>query len=323
MASTVGVVVGRFQTDALTPGHRGLLQHAADNSSKLIVFIGLCPTPLNSRDPLPYDAVEMMVRDFVPNATILPIMDVGPGELANKQWSKNLDTAITTIAGMRPVTLFTGRDGFKRHYRGKFPVEEISVDCDKVNATAIRQKIASEIVNSRMWRKGVIWAMQNKQFHSYYAVDMAGLRITMDQRVEILLARRPNQEQWRFPGGFVEPGESFTQAAGREFFEETDLYTGDGFRLVQDFVIDDWRTRYKPGVETKTMLCVGWVTHGIPVAKDDLEGGDVKWFDIVHVKHNLDKLVIENHRKLFPAVWKHLTDSGIPPEVVKRVIQGY
>lgn len=313
----VGVVVGRFQVDALTKGHMALLRHTEANSDKMIIFVGLRPTPANGTNPLPFDAVEMMLREKFPAATIVPIMDVGNTEAANVVWSDKLDAMIQMIAGSRKVIIFTGRDGFNRFYRGKFNVVEIESGCDDVNATEIRAQIASKVKPSRLWRQGVIYAQQNKQHHTYYAVDMACLRLTEDRRVEILLARKPNQMEWRFPGGFVEPNELFHVAAGREFFEETDLYTLDGFKIVRDFVVDDWRTKHQHGVSTKTVLCMGWYLHGTAKAKDDI--AEVKWFDLVHVRHNAETLLVVEHRKdMMEVLWAHLMDKGIPTEVARR-----
>ena len=314
MIDSIGVVVGRFQVDALHPGHIGLLRHAAENHSKLIIFVGVRPTPANATNPLPFSTIEAMIREEHPDATVIPIQDVGPSERANVQWSKNLDNMISIIAGSLPVTLYTGRDGFNKSYRGRYLIETVDLD-DTSNATNIRATIGAQVENSRSWRRGVIWAHQNKQYHEYYTVDMACCRLTLDGRVEVLLARKPDETEWRFPGGFVEPHELFHVAAGREFHEETDLYTVDGFRIIRDFVIDDWRTRNQKGVGNKTVLCIGWYMSGTAKAKDDI--AEVKWFDIIEVVKNAETLVVKEHRQeMVAALFEHLEEKGIPARIL-------
>lgn len=41
---------------------------------------------------------------------------------------------------------------------------------------------------------------------------------------EILLVRRADNERWAVPGGYMEPGESFTEACAREVWEETGVH---------------------------------------------------------------------------------------------------
>jgi ADP-ribose pyrophosphatase YjhB (NUDIX family) len=40
---------------------------------------------------------------------------------------------------------------------------------------------------------------------------------------KVLLVRRADNDKWAVPGGYMEPGENFTEACKREVFEETGL----------------------------------------------------------------------------------------------------
>jgi 8-oxo-dGTP diphosphatase len=52
--------------------------------------------------------------------------------------------------------------------------------------------------------------------------------VVINNKDEILLIqerRQPEPRQWKFPGGFMDPGETIKQAAEREVFEETGVKT--------------------------------------------------------------------------------------------------
>ncbi len=62
----------------------------------------------------------------------------------------------------------------------------------------------------------------------YFAKDPQELRLSVSavvwgdrQRRELLLMRRSDNGHWGLPGGYVEVGESVSEAAAREVFEET------------------------------------------------------------------------------------------------------
>ncbi len=63
---------------------------------------------------------------------------------------------------------------------------------------------------------------------TYFAVDPTSLRLSVSAVVrreahasEVLLMRRSDNRHWGLPGGYVEPGESVSEAAQREVKEET------------------------------------------------------------------------------------------------------
>lgn len=63
---------------------------------------------------------------------------------------------------------------------------------------------------------------------TYFAADPTELRLSVSAVVrreagaqEILLMRRSDNGLWGLPGGYVEPGESVSEAAAREVQEET------------------------------------------------------------------------------------------------------
>lgn len=54
-----------------------------------------------------------------------------------------------------------------------------------------------------------------------------GCGIILERDGEILLQHRKDRDVWGIPGGVMEPGETFEEAAKRETFEETGLTVGE------------------------------------------------------------------------------------------------
>jgi len=111
--------------------------------------------------------------------------------------------------------------------------------------------------------------------------------------LEVLLIKRggePYKGEWALPGGFVNEGETFKQAAIRELSEETGLEIDNTIAFVQ---IAD-----KPGRDPR-----GWTISGVfaynfcawdrPEVKASDDAVDYKWFDV----NKLPKLAFD-HRDI-------------------------
>ncbi|HEY2994069.1 MAG TPA: NUDIX hydrolase [Methylomirabilota bacterium] len=64
------------------------------------------------------------------------------------------------------------------------------------------------------------------------------VRPSMDGEPEVLLIHRPRQDDWTFPKGKLEPGESYQACALREVAEETGLRCLLGDELPQTSHVD-------------------------------------------------------------------------------------
>lgn len=113
-------------------------------------------------------------------------------------------------------------------------------------------------------------------------------------RLRVLLGKKPNQDRYRFAGGFVDPEKdsSIFQAAQRELGEEMGDIEVDSWKSIGNPIIPD--SRYasdKDKIFTTFYVCQ--YIFGSPKAGDDLE--EVKWFklegltkeDILPVHHQL------------------------------------
>ena len=96
----------------------------------------------------------------------------------------------------------------------------------------------------------------------------------------VLLVRRinpPDAGKWGYPGGWIDPGETMTQAAVRALFEETGVQANARcvFNALDAFDYDDRSTLRRHFVMV-AVLCT-WVS-GTPIAGDD--ASEAAWFPI-------------------------------------------
>jgi 8-oxo-dGTP diphosphatase len=103
----------------------------------------------------------------------------------------------------------------------------------------------------------------------------------VDDRLEVLLVHRDRYDDWTFPKGKLDPGESAPVAAVREVQEETGVRIRLGPRLTQH----EYRmTRSTGGIKRVTYWCARPVTPGAGEAADAYEPNEeidgVRWVDV-------------------------------------------
>ncbi len=283
----VGVLVGRFQVHSLHEAHIELIQDVCDSHSKVIIFLGLSPCLVTRNNPLDFESRKQMILERFPQVNVLYIKDVGD----DKIWSKKLDEAIhDLVSPNQTVTLYGGRDSFIRHYFGKYKTQELE-STRIISGSEIRKEISSKVKADPNFRAGVIWASHNQYPKVLTCVDVA----VMNDKKQILLARKPNESAYRFIGGFADPRSmSFEIDAKREVSEEAHIEV-DELEYVGSTVIDDWRYRGEVD-KIKTLLFKAKYIFGHPEADDDI--AELRWFDLAHLITNEASLVVEEHRKL-------------------------
>ena len=294
----VGVIVGRFQVDDLTDGHKQLIEAVQKEHKRVIIFLGLSPCKCTVNNPLDFETRKLMLKEMFPNIEVYYIKDVGSDLI----WSDTLDEMIEDRLIIEPSNFYTGRqaiksneticlygsrDSFLNYYSGKFPYREIEQEVF-ISGTERRKQIAAKVNKSKDFRHGVIWATMNQWPACLPTVDIA---IFNDDRKRILLGRKKDEELYRFIGGFGEPNEDFETTAIRETKEEASIDVQE-LQYVKSFVIEDWR--YKNEVnKITTSLFVASKWSGKPGPGDDIH--ELRWFPF---NTHLINSVMLGHRKM-------------------------
>ena len=319
MNNTVGVVIGRFQIDMLHAGHLALLDYVEEHCSRMVIFVGVRPAEASDTNPLDYETRAMMLQEYYPKATVLPIVDCHNDEV----WSKNVDELIQTVYGINAeVVIHVGRDSFAPHYKGIYHIEEHSFGevSDKFAACDFREDLRGEIPSYQSERKGIIHAFVNMPHRFIMMVDMFMTRGNGKDSYEILVGKKPHEEQWRLPGGRVEQDENFRQAASRELAEETGMYLvggSPGWKIVGDFNVPDWRVRDTDRITYKTVLMVGEYAWGKAEAGTDFV--EVTWLSVDDVQNSADTLIVDEHRHLMAHAINYLDNN--PPSFLTETNQ--
>tara|TARA_R110000772_G_scaffold17946_3_gene50063 strand:+ start:185757 stop:186740 length:984 start_codon:yes stop_codon:yes gene_type:complete len=301
----VGVIIARFQVHELHEAHKEMIDLVVNNHKKTLIFLGISNIPNTKNNPLDFATRQSMIQDYVPNALIVPIKDSRSDEV----WSKELDRQISLVFGdnIKPL-LYGSRDSFIPHYKGRYTTVELTSDTF-VSGTEIRNNVSEEILKTQDFRAGVIHANYAQRATVYPTVDI----VCYNDKGQILLAKKPNEEKYRFVGGFVDPkaDNSYEHAARREFLEETG---GNGeispLQYVTSQFIDDWRYQ-KEESGIMTTLFIGFFRWGYVRPSDDIS--ELKWFDFSKFleMEQITYLIMEEHRDLMVSFVNKIKDGTL------------
>ena len=286
----IGVIMARFQAHKLHEGQIGVIDEVCENHKKVIIFLGVTPIGTSRNNPLDFATRKAMVQERYPNAVILPQLD----NRSDENWSKTLDAQIQVPFGQRSAVLYGSRDSFIPHYHGKYPVVELVQELPH-SGTQLRKEAASQIINSEDFRAGIIHGIYSQWPVTYPTVDV----VVFDGEERFLLAKKPNEDKYRFIGGFVDrTDKSYEHAAKRELSEETggDLETSD-YRYIASGMIDDWRYKSEKSGIMSTLFITERI-WGAARPTDDIES--LEWVKIEKLKlaladGGLKNLVMEEH----------------------------
>ena len=301
----IGVIVARFQVHKLHEGHINLIDKVIENHKKVIIFLGVPVIGNTKANPLDYASREAMIKETYPNVIVLPLKD----QRSNEKWSRELDNQIQVPFGERSALsaiLYGSRDSFIPYYSGKYAVIELTTDV-LYSGTEVRKQVSKEILASKDFRAGVIHATYAARPVTYPTVDI----VVYNDKGQILLAKKPNEKNYRFIGGFVDRTDvNWEQAAKREFLEETG---GDAEietpRYVASGAINDWRySKSESGIMT-TLFCSKYLWGAIQPS-DDI--ASLHW--IFPSEINIDSDIMIEHQALFSELLSYLKTNLIITE---------
>lgn len=284
-SNKIAVIVGRYQVHELHQAHKEIIEEVMSKHDRTILFLGVSPLLGSTHDPLDFTARKRMIQEMYPELTILAIPDMRSDE----EWSKNLDSRIREVYPIGEVILYGGRDSFIKCYHGAFQTKELA-NRVCLSGTEIRKHISEDIKSSKDWRAGVIYGTYNRYPISYQTVDIA---VFNEDESEVLLARKPGEDRYRFVGGFVSPSDtSLEHAAKREFYEEAGGAEIEIINYIGSFRVDDWRYRVERDKIMTTLFKAKYI-FGQLKASDDIS--ELKWFKL----SDIDVLnIVEEHRTM-------------------------
>lgn len=280
----VGVIVGRFQVNELHEAHIDLITSVVNKHDRVLLFLGNSIIRNTLNNPLDYRARRAMIAEKFPSVEIHYIND----NLSDTAWTKNLDKLIgEQLLPMQTVTLYGSRDSFLKCYSGKFNTCELEATTF-ISGTEVRRRVCNNYPPTADYRAGMIAATAYRFPTAFQTVDIA----VVNDKGELLLARKPDEKKWRFIGGFSDPtSHSLEEDAKREVNEEAGVEV-DNITYLGSTLINDWRYRGEID-KIKTALFVAKYVFGKPEGADDV--AEVKWVSINNLTKND---IVETHHVL-------------------------
>lgn len=286
----MGVIVARFQTPYLTPGHCELIETVRARHSKVLIILGVARVIPTKKNPLDFATRQRMLQDGYPGLEVLAL----PDARWDQDWSRNLDQLIRIYHPHESVVLYGGRDSFAQCYSGQFPVVELEAAVGE-SGTEARAGAFHAVRGSEAFRAGVCYAVANRYAIKNPTVDVAVTRGSM-----VLLAHKSEDGagRWRFIGGHIDLGETGEAAARREVLEEAGVSV-DQVTYVASCAVDDWRYA-GTGDGIFTTLFQARYTWGGARAADDVQR--VEWFEIEKIDPVTQ--IVPEHQVLWAAFMK-------------------
>lgn len=242
-----GVIVGKFQTPALTDGHKTLIKLAAENSDELVIFIFNKEISFSLSNPLSYDTREKMLANFVINEVKKKAHFYG---LSDQKYASVLQKSIDDTLEIHhecgtkhTATLFGGPGNFAESYSGKFDAEIVNfvrsrtsselrdIAYNTENATTI---FNTALINALKWREPVC--------HNYIVPIVTAFD---GSEPVILVDSLPTMKKLTIPTfEVVGRFDSFAKqsiAELKDIFPTLMVTSGSQLESVR---IDDWRFRH-------------------------------------------------------------------------------
>ncbi len=269
----VGVIIGRFQTDELTPAHIELIGTVDSRHSSMVIILGLSPRECTPKNPLDYRIRKVFLQEQYPNAEIVYVNDMQ----YNDDWSRQVDKIVRSVTRKhQSVCLYGGRDSFLPYYNGKFPAEELTLkESEFISATSRRKLIRNSVENHLEFRKGIIYGTASIGPRAIPAPIVAIFDSTYDK---VLMGRGYQDRKYSFITDYLVPNKSFEVFGAEIIYEQTGLViSADALTCKGSFIIPDWTYRSEDDTVIG-MLYLATINFGKVSPKGDLT--KLKWVDM-------------------------------------------
>jgi bifunctional NMN adenylyltransferase/nudix hydrolase len=234
------------------------------------LVLGVSPVKGSRRNPFDFYTRERLLKQYAPELMVLPLRD----HPSDETWSKNLDALLQNTFPSESFILYGSRDCFMPYYSGHCQVVALP-EFGEHSSTAIRNENSDKVLDSVDFRMGINYAFQNTYSKVYPTVDIAVLK---ENETQVLLGKKHNAPEWRFPGGFSDPSDdNYETAARRELQEECGDLEINAMQYIGSAKIDDWRYRSEEDKIMTLFFKTQWV-FGHAKANDDLK--ELGWFPV-------------------------------------------
>lgn len=305
---SIGVLVGRFQVHELHDAHHYVIKQVVDNHKKVILFLGVTRTSSTKKNPLDFETRKRMIQKHYPDITIIALPDFGD----DKRWSLEMDKRIREIYPIGDVLMYGGRDSFIPYYKrggGLFDCKELD-QYTFVSGTEVRKIVSEQVKESSDFRAGVIYQSYNQYPKVHPSIDLVPFN---DDETKILLAKKPNEDGWRFIGGFAIPSDmSYEHTAKRKFMDEAGVCVEvEDIRYVTSLRVDDWRYRSE---EDKILTILFKCKYNLGRIEPSQEISELRWFDLKWIRDSWYDLsdnhitglgMVKEHQELMKSLIKN------------------
>lgn len=306
--STLGVYVGRFQTDTLHEGHLSVLYYMKHNVDRVLIVIGEGPLPTTTNNPLSAAVRRQMLLDTLDVEEIEGEVVILKDHPDDDVWSKNLDELILSNYYLdEEVALYHSRDTTTSYYTGQYPMKELP-EVLGLSSTLRRYYIGKrEGVNEdAAFRRGVIWANQNRFPTVYSCVDAAvtfELFDGINTGTYVLVITKDIAPGYMWPGGFAELNSTDEDDARREVAEETGLDTSFFHaEYLGSFTQDDWRYRSEVDEIRTRLFAIHMAGRKLPEVAGADDAATAQWVNIKDLK-------VEDFNKCHRALFERLLEE--------------
>ncbi len=292
-SSGTGIIIGRFQVFELNEIHLQLIEQVQAKHNRVIVFLGSNPAP---SDINPLDWIlrwKMFEETFGDKVEVHEMPDLPDDRI----WSQELDRRILELKPEGKVSLYGTEEEFVSRYSGRHETHILEASDASLESEVLE---IDEVLSHRDFRAGVIFGMLRRFPTVYPTVDIA---VFSADYKKLLLARKPNETRYRFPGGFTDPSDdSFEESAMRELSEECGEFESANWTYLGSQRIEDWRYHNAiDGIITHLYACT--FEGGEAIANDDI--AELHWHDVSQLSEDI---FVPVHQPLLPLLHAYLEE---------------